>query len=131
MNFPSDLKYTANHEWARPEPDGCVSCGITERGQELLGDMIYVGAPETGRRVEDGEACGVVESVKAASDLHAPLAGEVVAVNGELADTPERLNQDPYGAWIFRIKPDDAGALAQLLDAAAYQALAGGALHAM
>ncbi len=126
MNFPSNLKYTANHEWARPEPDGGVSCGITERGQELLGDMIYVGAPETGRRVADGEACGVVESVKAASDLHAPLAGEVVAVNGELADTPERLNQDPYGAWIFRIEPDDPGALAQLLDAAAYRELASG-----
>lgn len=123
MNLPSDLKFTANHEWARQEADGSVSCGITAHGQELLGDMVYVGAPETGRQVAAAEACGVVESVKAASDLHAPLAGEVVAVNGELADAPEKLNQDPYGAWIFRIRPNDAGALAQLLDAAAYQKL--------
>jgi len=124
MEFPNDLKYTALHEWARLETDGCVTCGITAHGQELLGDMIYVGAPETGRQVEEGEACGVVESVKTASDLHAPLAGVVVAVNGELADTPEKLNQDPYGAWIFRIKPNDGNALARLLDAAAYRKLA-------
>jgi glycine cleavage system H protein len=124
MELPSDLKYTANHEWAKPEADGCVTFGITAHGQELLGDMIYVGAPETGRQVEEGEACGVLESVKSASDLHAPLAGIVVAVNGELADTPEKLNQDPYGAWIFRIKPNGSGALDKLLDASDYRKLA-------
>lgn len=124
MELPNDLKYTAHHEWAKPEADGSVTCGITAHGQELLGDMIYVGAPETGRQVEEGEACGVVESVKSASDLHAPLAGIVVAVNGELADAPEKLNQDPYGAWIFRIKPNDSGALAGLLDTDAYRKLA-------
>lgn len=123
MNLPDNLKFTANHEWARAEADGSISCGITTRGQELLGDMVYVGAPECGRRVEAQEACGVLESVKAASDLHAPLAGEVVAVNDALADAPETLNQAPWDAWIFRIRPDDAGALSQLLDAAAYQKL--------
>lgn len=124
MELPNDLKYTALHEWARLEADGCISCGITAHGQELLGDMIYVGAPETGRQVAEGEACGVVESVKTASDLHAPLAGVVVAVNGELADSPEKLNLDPYGAWIFRIKPDDSSSLSRLLDATGYRKLA-------
>lgn len=124
MELPNDLKYTALHEWARLEADGSISCGITAYGQELLGDMIYVGAPETGRQVAEGEACGVVESIKTASDLHAPLAGVVVAVNGELADSPEKLNLDPYGAWIFRIEPNDGGSLAKLLDAAGYRKLA-------
>ncbi len=121
MNPPSDLKFTANHEWARAEADGSISCGITDRGQELLGDMVYVGAPETGLQVAANEACGVIESVKAASDLHAPLAGEVVAVNDELADVPEKINQAPYEAWIFRIKPNAGATLEHLLDAAGYQ----------
>lgn len=124
MNLPSDLKFTATHEWARLEADGSVTCGITEFGQEQLGDMVYVGAPEVGRTVTAGETCGVVESVKAASDLHAPLGGEVVAVNGDLADRPELLNQDAWAAWIYRLRPSDAGALAGLLDAAAYQQVA-------
>jgi len=123
MNLPPDLKYTANHQWAKTEADGSVSCGITARGQELLGDMVYVGAPETGRQVAADEACGVVESVKAASDLHAPLTGEVVAVNDELADTPEKINQAPYDAWIFRIQPSADATLDQLLDAAGYRQL--------
>jgi glycine cleavage system H protein len=126
MCLPNDLKYTANHEWARPEADGSVSCGITAHGQELLGDMVYVGAPEIGRQVADGEACGVVESVKTASDLHAPLAGEVVAVNDELADVPEKINQDPYGAWVFRIRPHNPANIGQLLDAVAYLKLVDG-----
>jgi len=124
MNLPPDLKYTANHQWAKEEADGSVSCGITAHGQELLGDMVYVGAPETGREVAADEACGVVESVKAASDLQAPLSGVVVAVNGELADVPEKINQAPYEAWIFRIKPSAGATLEKLLDAAAYQQLA-------
>lgn len=123
MNLPSDLKYTANHEWAKVEADGSISCGITAHGQELLGDMVYVGAPETGRQVFADEACGVVESVKAASDLHAPLAGTIAAVNGELADAPEKINQEPYQAWIFRIQADPGASLEKLLDAAAYQQL--------
>lgn len=121
MNIPSDLKYTATHEWARTEADGSVSVGITYFGQEQLGDMVYVGAPEIGRQVEAGEACGVVESVKAASDVYAPVAGVVAAVNDELANAPEAVNQDAYAAWIFRIRPADTAGLGALLDAAAYQ----------
>lgn len=121
MNLPNDLKYTATHEWARVEADGSVSVGITHFGQEQLGDMVYVGAPEVGRKVEAGEACGVVESVKAASDVYAPVAGVVVAVNDELANAPEAVNQDAYAAWIFRLQPADPATLGTLLDAAAYR----------
>ncbi|MBS4096409.1 MAG: glycine cleavage system protein GcvH [Sulfuricella sp.] len=124
MNLPNDLKYTATHEWAKAEADGTVSCGITHFGQEQLGDMVYVGAPEIGRQVQTGDACGVVESVKAASDLYAPLSGEVTAVNDELANAPEAVNQDAYAAWIFRIRPIAAPAdLSALLDATDYRKL--------
>jgi glycine cleavage system H protein len=124
MNIPTNLKYTATHEWAKLEDDGSISCGITEFGQEQLGDMVYVGAPEIGRQVAGGEACGVVESVKAASDVYAPLSGEVTAVNDVLANAPETVNQDPYGAWIFRLAPANPGDFAALLDAAAYEKIA-------
>ena len=120
MKIPDNLKYTASHQWARLEADGTVSVGITEHAQEQLGDVVFVQQPETGRKVKGGEACGVVESVKAASDIPAPIGGEIVAVNPAPGDAPEKLNEDPYGTWLFRIRPSDAAELAQLLDAAAY-----------
>ncbi len=121
MNLPPELKYTASHEWARLEADGTVSVGITDHAQEQLGDIVFVEPPKAGRKVAAGESVGVVESVKAASDIYAPLAGEVVATNDELAASPERINADAYGAWMYRLKPDDAADLAKLLDAAAYE----------
>ncbi len=121
MNIPSDLKYTASHEWVRVESDGTVTVGITDHAQDLLGDMVFVENPAAGRKLKAGEECAVVESVKAASDVYAPIAGEVVAANGEVESSPELINQDAYGAWMFRIKPDNAADVAGLLDAAAYK----------
>ena len=121
MNVPDNLKYTASHEWVRAEPDGTVSVGITEHAQDALGELVFVEAPAVGRKLQAEEACAVVESVKAASDVYAPLAGEVVDVNRALANSPGDLNKDPYGAWLFRLKPADPAALAKLLDAAAYR----------
>lgn len=121
MSNPSDLKYTQSHEWARLESDGTVSVGITQHAQELLGDMVFVEAPAVGRTLAAGEECAVVESVKAAADVYAPIAGEVVAANADLDATPESINSDPYGAWIFRVKPANAADLDGLMDAAAYQ----------
>ena len=122
-NVPEDLKYAKSHEWVRAESDGSVTVGITDHAQDQLGDMVYVEVPETGRTLAAGEACAVVESVKAASDVYAPLAGEVTAVNEALAGAPETVNQDPYGqGWLLRMKPADAGALDGLMDAAAYKA---------
>lgn len=121
---PGDLKYTRSHEWARINDDGTVTIGITEHAQDQLGDMVYVEAPEAGRTLEAEEACAVVESVKAASDVYSPVAGEVVEGNEALADAPETVNSDPYGeGWIMRIKPADAAALNNMMDAAAYEAL--------
>lgn len=122
MNIPSDLKYTASHEWVRVESDGTVTVGITDHAQDLLGDMVFVENPAAGRKLKAGEECAVVESVKAASDVYAPIAGEVVDANGEVESSPELINQDAYGAWMFRIKPDNAADVAGLLDAAAYKA---------
>jgi glycine cleavage system H protein len=121
MNVPENLKYTASHEWVRAEADGTVSIGITDHAQDALGELVYVELPEVGRKLGAEESCAVVESVKAASDVYAPLAGEVVAANRALADAPGELNKDPYGAWLFRLKPSDAAALGKLLDAAAYE----------
>jgi glycine cleavage system H protein len=121
MNVPPDLKYTATHEWLRTEADGTVSVGITDHAQEALGEMVYVELPEVGRALAAGDGAAVVESVKAASDVYAPLAGEVVAANAALNDDPGALNKDPYRAWLFRLKPADPTALKKLLDAAAYQ----------
>ncbi len=120
-NVPSDLQYTKTHEWVRTLPDGVVEIGITDHAQESLGDVVFVELPELGRRLGVGEAYAVVESVKAAADVYAPVAGEVVAVNSELAQAPEQLNADPYGAgWIARLKLTDGGAAAQLLGVADY-----------
>ena len=121
MNLPPELKYTASHEWARLEADGSVAVGITDHAQEALGDIVFIEAPEPGRKLAKGEACGVVESVKAASDIYAPIAGTVLARNEELGDAPEKVNADAYGAWMYRLKPDSPADLASLLDAGAYE----------
>ncbi len=120
MNLPADLKYTKSHEWARAEADGTVSVGITDHAQEMLGDIVFVETPQVGRKLAAGAECAVVESVKAAADIYAPVSGEVVAVNAALADAPQSINQDAYGAWIFRLKPGNAEEFGSLLDAAAY-----------
>jgi glycine cleavage system H protein len=122
-NVPADLKYTKSHEWVRTLADGTLEIGITDHAQHALGDLVFVEVPEAGRSVKAGEACAVVESVKAASDVYAPLAGEVTAGNPRLAAEPETVNSQPYGeGWLMRLKPA-AGALvaAQLLSAADYQ----------
>ena len=126
MTTPTDLKYTPTHEWIRQESDGTVTIGITDHAQQQLGDVVFVEPPAPGRTVKKGDECGVVESVKAAADIYAPISGEIVAANAELADAPEKINQDPYGAWMFRIKPDTPAELSSLLDAAAYEQVAKG-----
>ncbi len=123
-NVPADLKYTKSHEWVRSLPDGTVEIGITDHAQDALGDLVFVDVPEAGRKLNAGEAFGVVESVKAASDVYSPLAGEVTAGNPDLAATPESINQDPYGkGWLMRLRPSSSGALASLLSPDAYEAL--------
>lgn len=124
MTTPDNLKYTKSHEWVKQETDGTVTVGITFHAQSQLGDVVFVETPAAGRKVKQDEECGVIESVKAAADIYAPLSGEIVAANAELADAPEKINQDPYSAWMFRIKPDNPEELAGLLDAAAYQMIA-------
>lgn len=122
MNIPADLRYTASHEWVRDEDDGTITIGITDHAQSALGDLVYVELPDVGRKLAAGEACAVVESVKAASDVYAPLSGEVVAVNDDLTARPEAVNEDAYGAWLFRLRLDDAGAdRSSLLDAKGYE----------
>lgn len=121
MNVPENLKYTTSHEWARLESDGTLTVGITDFAQEALGDVVYVELPEVGRRLAAQEACAVVESVKAASDIYAPVAGEVVAVNDSLKDKPEAINADAYAGWMFRLKPAAAADLEALLSAEAYK----------
>ena len=127
MNIPANLKYTSSHEWVRTEADGTLSIGITDHAQAALGDLVYLELPEVGRVLAAAEACAVVESVKAASDIYAPVAGEVVAVNADMTDAPEQVNKDPYAAWFFRIKPADPAGAAKLLDARAYEATIGDA----
>jgi glycine cleavage system H protein len=123
-NVPADLKYTKTHEWIKKLPDGSVEIGITDHAQHALGDLVFVEVPEAGRAVTAGEPVAVVESVKAASDVYSPIAGEVAASNPELTSAPELINTDPYGAgWMWRVKPADANALSQLMDASAYEAL--------
>lgn len=123
MNVPKELKYADSHEWMRAESDGTVTIGITDHAQEALGDLVFIELPAVGRKLAAGEACAVVESVKAASDVYAPVAGEVVAANTDITSTPESLNADAYGAWLFRVRPSDPNALASMLDAAAYEKL--------
>jgi glycine cleavage system H protein len=127
MNIPANLRYTASHEWVRSEADGTLSIGITDHAQAALGDLVYLELPEVGRKVAAAEACAVVESVKAASDLYAPVAGEIVSVNTAVSETPEQVNKDPYAAWFFRLRPADPAAVANLLDARAYEAAIGDA----
>lgn len=127
---PAELRYTKSHEWVRREPDGMLTVGITDHAQDLMGDLVYVELPESGRKVAGGKECAVVESVKAASDVYAPVSGEVVAVNAVLSDTPETINKDPYGAgWMFKLRPANATELDALLDAKAYEALVAAEKH--
>lgn len=119
---PEDLKYAKTHEWVRLEGDSTVTVGISDHAQELLGDLVFVELPETGTSVTAGKECAVVESVKAASDIYAPVSGEIIDTNAGLADSPEIVNSDPYGeGWLFRIKPVDTGELDALLDAKTYE----------
>ncbi|MDD5056786.1 MAG: glycine cleavage system protein GcvH [Sideroxydans sp.] len=129
MSNPNNLKYTATHEWVRTEADGTISVGITQHAQELLGDMVFVEAPQAGRKLQAKEECAVVESVKAAADVYAPVSGEVLAANSALDGSPEQINNTPYDAWIFKMKPDNAADVAALLDAAAYQAVVDSEAH--
>ena len=127
---PSELRYVATHEWARLEDDGTVTVGISDHAQEALGDVVFVELPEVGVTFGAGDEAGVVESVKAASDIYAPVGGTVVATNDVLEDAPETVNQDPYGdGWFFRLQPSDADEIDQLLDAAAYQEVADAEEH--
>jgi glycine cleavage system H protein len=128
--IPKDLKYTKSHEWVKLNSDGSVTIGITHHAQDLMGDMVYVELPEAGASVVAGKECGVVESVKAASDVYSPLSGTVVEANSQLADAPETVNKDSYGAgWMFRLKPSNKTELDGLLDAKAYEALVASEKH--
>ncbi len=121
-NIPTDLKYLKSHEWAKKLPDGSVLVGITDHAQQQLGDLVFVEVPKAGRKLSAGDACAVVESVKAASDVYAPLAGEVIESNSLLADAPETLNSDPYGkGWLWKLKPANPAEFETLLDAAGYR----------
>ena len=125
MKIPAELRYTSSHEWLRRESDGTITVGITDHAQSQLGDLVFVELPAAGRKVAAGEACAVVESVKAASDVYAPVAGTVVAANDAVPAAPESVNQDAFAAWLFRIRPDDPAAMDALLDARGYQAVIG------
>ena len=120
MNIPSKLKYTRSHEWIRTESDGTIIVGITDHAQELLGDLVFIELPEVGKTLAAEQEAAVVESVKAASDVYAPVAGTITAVNSDLVSSPEAVNQDAYAAWLFKMKPAKAADLDTLLDAATY-----------
>ncbi|MDR9864138.1 MULTISPECIES: glycine cleavage system protein GcvH [Pseudomonas] len=124
-DIPAELRFAESHEWARLEADGTVTVGISDHAQEALGDVVFVELTEAGKVFAAQDQAGVVESVKAASDIYSPIAGEVIAVNEELSGSPELLNSDPYGAWIFKLKPSNTTDLEKLLDAAAYKAAIG------
>lgn len=121
-NIPAELYFAKSHEWARLEADGSVIVGISDHAQEALGDVVFVELPEVGRKVAAEEQLSVVESVKAASDIYSPIAGEVLAVNDAVAENPESINTDPYGSWFFKLKPDNVADLEALLDAKGYGA---------
>ncbi len=123
--IPANLRYTASHEWIRTEADGSVTVGVTDHAQEALGDVVFLELPETGRAVAAGEAIAVIESVKAASDIYAPVAGEIIAANQDAVDAPEAVNADAYAAWLFKIKPANPADIDALLDAAGYEAAIG------
>ncbi|MCJ2372695.1 glycine cleavage system protein GcvH [Pseudomonas sp. RGM 3321] len=125
-NIPAELRFAESHEWARLEADGTVTVGISDHAQEALGDVVFVELPEVGKVFAAADTAGVVESVKAASDIYSPVAGEVIEVNEALGDSPELLNSEPYSAWIFKLKPTAAEAdLVKLLDAAGYKSAIG------
>lgn len=123
-NIPAELRYTTSHEWVRVEADGTLTVGVTDHAQQALGDVVFLELPEAGRVVEAGESVAVIESVKAASDIYAPVAGEVIANNEEAVNAPEGVNEDAYGAWLFKIKPANAADVDGLLSAEAYDAIA-------
>ncbi|MXS85981.1 glycine cleavage system protein GcvH [Nitrosomonas sp. HPC101] len=123
MSVPTELKYAKSHEWIRLEADGTVTVGITQHAQELLGDMVFVELPKVGRTLAQGEDCAVVESVKAASDIYAPIGGEVIAVNAAVESSPEKINEDSYSAWLFNLKPANTAEINGLLDADEYEKL--------
>lgn len=125
MSTPNDLRYTASHEWVRVEADGTLTIGITDHAQEALGDVVFLELPEAGRVVAKEEAIAVIESVKAASDIYAPVAGEILEANQAALDAPESVNADAYAAWLFKIKPANAADVDGLLDAAGYEATIG------
>jgi glycine cleavage system H protein len=125
MNVPQDLKYTNSHEWVRVEDDGSISVGITDHAVHLLGDLVHIEMPDVGDEFEAGNELLVVESVKAAADVYAPVAGEVIAINEDLDGAAEKVNEDPYGAWLFKLKPADASELGALLSAEQYEAVIG------
>ncbi|WP_374493804.1 glycine cleavage system protein GcvH [Zoogloea sp.] len=125
MNTPTELRYTASHEWVRTEADGTLTVGITDHAQEALGDVVFLELPEAGRSVAKEEAIAVIESVKAASDIYAPVAGEILATNEAAIDAPESVNADAYATWLFKIKPTNIADVDSLLDAAGYQATIG------
>lgn len=125
MNCPNELKYTESHEWVRVEEDGTVTVGITDHAQDALGDVVYLELPEAGRSFGAGDACAVIESVKAASDIYAPVAGEVIAVNEDAINAPESVNTDAYNAWLFKLKPANVDDVNGLLSASAYAAALG------
>jgi glycine cleavage system H protein len=122
MNTPAHLKYAASHEWSRLEADGTITVGITDHAQEALGDIVFLELPAVGRVVKARQECAVIESVKAASDIYAPVSGEIVAINQAAVDAPEAINSAPYDNWLFRIKPADPDELGSLLDADGYNA---------
>ena len=124
MNIPSKLKYTRSHEWIRSESDGSITVGITDHAQELLGDLVFIELPEVGKTLAADQEAAVVESVKAAADVYAPIGGTVTEVNQAAADAPESVNADAYTAWLFKMTPDNMADVDALLDAAAYQAVA-------
>ncbi|BBE10110.1 glycine cleavage system H protein [Mycoavidus cysteinexigens] len=126
MKLPADLKYTASHEWVRVEPDGVITIGITDHAQEALGDIVFLELPTEGTEIAAGKALAVIESVKAASDIYAPISGEVLEINEQLADEPGAVNADPYAAWLLKMKPSSEAEFASLMDAEAYRQSIGG-----
>ena len=123
MNIPIQLRYTPHHLWVESQPDGTLRAGITDHAQETLGDIVFVDAPAVGSAIQSGQPCGLIESVKTGSDLHAPISGKVVEINLALQASPEQINEAPYAAWIFRVQPEHDSASDHLLDAEGYRRL--------
>ncbi len=125
MSIPQELRYAQSHEWVRLEADGTATIGITDHAQEALGDIVFLELPNVGKQFNAGDACAVVESVKAASDIYAPVSGEIIAINENLSSAPEEVNANAYEAWLFKIKPSDASQVGAMLDADGYAKLIG------